>query len=179
MLGIPNVMPPSASVVSGFLTVAASTAWQATERASVRLAARGTSSQPMSSAQGDRYTESDYYQTARIYDSSMEQQPQQQQQQQIDVSIASSSSQRLDSIRPSGSTSSKRSHPDSEGTPAPKAKRTKPKPKQAGTETSTAAGTYTERVYSDAVHPSLDRSPLLGQSPVWIITQYYLALTLK
>ena len=156
MLGIPNVMLPSVSVVSNFSdTVAASAAWQATERASVRLAARGTSAQPMASAQGDRYTQPDYYQTARMYDSSMEQQPHQQPQQ-IDVSMASSSSQRLDSIRPSGSTSSKRSHPDSEGTPAPKAKRTKAKPKQAGSENSTAAGTYTERVYSGAVHPSLD-----------------------
>ncbi|CAA7269026.1 unnamed protein product [Cyclocybe aegerita] len=117
--------------------------WQATERASVRIAAQSTVPESSNDSHGMRYTSSSttaYY--SNLYTT---QPPYPQMQEPVPVSAPP---QRLSSEPPrtSGapSTSTKRQQPDSEAEPAPKAKRPKAKVKSTATgtgATSSTAGT--------------------------------------
>ncbi|KAH9483086.1 Lysine-specific demethylase 3A [Psilocybe cubensis] len=110
--------------------------WQSTERASVRIAAKGTLQEPSQVANnhgynqsGSGYDQQNLYTHPTEYNSHL----------QPPTSIPSSASPQISTVEPSGSSSSssKRRLPDSEATPAPKAKRAKPKVKSTGSESST------------------------------------------
>ncbi|KAF8966449.1 hypothetical protein BDZ97DRAFT_1657595 [Flammula alnicola] len=151
-----------------------SSIWQATERASVRLAARGTSSNPPQASQHLRYTPPPYYQSTSVYHSSMEQYSNQQQQ--LATAVPPSAQPHLESMRHSGSSSSssKRPLPENEVTQAaPKAKRTKSKPKVTGTDTSTSTSTtgtskrgYNAKKRSEAAFISAQNGMLSDLSPI-------------
>ena len=139
-------------------------AWQSSDRVSVRLAAKGTTPEASSSAQGARYTEQPYYQE-NVYSSSSEMTYTQQQ---TAVALSPAVQSNPNSTMTNAASSSKRPLPEPEATSPPKAKKAKSKAKSTSTGSQVASSISTSEypscvfgVHSDSVYSASPLSPFL------------------